>query len=184
MLRPSISSDRTRTAWTLEKTKENITSKEHTERRRFPSTPCWQATNFVFTTAFESCETAKSVLAPRRSGEEKEIDFDPEQLTRITQKERNVSQVRGDSMLKLTANRETLIHRASDQAEFSRTVDIEQFFITNDSVVDGNSTTPRCSEYSEPRISQNSRLRAMLLDHVKIGSVTEIEVSNLQERWL
>ena len=42
-------------------------------------------------------------------------------------------------MLKLTANRETLIHRASEQAEFfSRKMEIEQFRTTNESVVDGN----------------------------------------------
>ena len=42
--------------------------------------------------------------------------------------------------------------------------------------MDGNSSTPRRREYSEPRNSQNSTLRAMLIDHVKIGPVTEIDV--------
>ena len=45
-------------------------------------------------------------------------------FTLITHSGRNVSQCRGDSMLKLTANRETLIHRAAEQAIFARLVDI------------------------------------------------------------
>ena len=85
-------------------------------------------------------DTEKLVLAPRRSEEEEQKDVDPEQLTLITQKERNVSQSRGDSMLKLTANRETLIHRASEQGAFARTVEIGQFKITKESAVDGNSS--------------------------------------------
>ena len=64
-------------------------------------------------------------------------------------------------MLKLTANREPLTHKASEQAQFARTVDIRQFYITNDSVVDGNSSTPLCTEFSELRNSRNSRLQAI-----------------------
>ena len=56
------------------------------------------------------------------SEEEQETDIDTDQLTLITQKERNMSRARGDSMVKLTANRETLFHRASEQAEFASTV--------------------------------------------------------------
>ena len=69
------------------------------------------------------CGTEILVPTPRRSEEEEEIDVDLEQLTTVTQRERKMSQARGDSMLKLTANRETLIHRASEPAEFSRTVE-------------------------------------------------------------
>ena len=69
----------------------------------------------------------KMVLAPRKSEEEKHIDVDPEQLTLISQRGQNMSQARGDSLLQLTANRETLDHRASEQAEFARTVEIGQF---------------------------------------------------------
>ena len=92
------------------------------------------------------------VLTPRRS-EEEEIDLDPEQSTTITGKERNMSQARGDSMLKLTANRETLIHRGFRKAEFARTVEIGQLAITNEPVMYGNSSTPLC-KYSEPRKSR------------------------------
>ena len=40
-------------------------------------------------------------------------------------------------MLKLTANRDTLIHKASEHAEFARTVESGHFYITNESVMDG-----------------------------------------------
>ena len=86
------------------------------------------------------------VLTPRTAEEKEQIDIDPEPLSTRTQKERNMSQARGDSMLKLIANRETLIHRASDR------------------------------EYSEPRYSRSSRLQAVLTGHVKIGPVTAIDV--------
>ena len=69
-------------------------------------------------------------------------------------------------MLNLTANRETPIHRASEQAEFIRMVVIWHFFFTHESVMDGNSSTFLCREYSEPR---NSHV-------LKIGPVKESEV--------
>ena len=50
------------------------------------------------------------------------------------------------------------------------------FYSTNESVRDGNSSTPLCREYSEPRNSLSSRINAALIDHVKIGPVTGIEV--------
>ena len=49
-------------------------------------------------------------------------------------------------MLKLTANRKTMIHRASEQTEFARTVEVGQFRITNESVMDGNISTPLSRE--------------------------------------
>ena len=110
------------------------------------------------------------------SEEKQEIDFDPEQLTIITQKDRNMSRARGDSMLKLTANREMLFHRASEQAECAGTAEIGQFYIKSESVVDGNSCTRVCRKYSQARDSQYSRIQAILNDHVNIGPVTEIEV--------
>ena len=84
-------------------------------------------------------------------------------------------QARGDSLLQLTENHETLIRKASEHAVFATTVE-------------NNSKSPMnplwtetvllllCREYSEPRKSQNSRLQAVLTDHVKIGPVTGIEV--------
>ena len=69
-------------------------------------------------------ETEHLVLTPRRYEEEEEVDLDPEQLTIVTQEERNMAHARGDSMLKLTGNRKTLIHRASEQAEVARTVEM------------------------------------------------------------
>ena len=44
-------------------------------------------------------------------------------------------------MLKLTANLETLLHRAAEQTNFARTVETGQFHITNESVLDGSSST-------------------------------------------
>ena len=59
-------------------------------------------------------ENEQLVPTPRKS---EETDFEPEQLTTITKCERNTSQARGDPMLKFTANREKLIHRASENAK-------------------------------------------------------------------
>ena len=86
------------------------------------------------------------VLTPRTGEEKEQIDIGPEQLSTSTQKEWNMSQARGDSMLKLIANRETLIHRASYR------------------------------EYSEPRYSRSSRIQAVLTGHVQVGPVTAIDV--------
>ena len=78
-------------------------------------------------------------------------------------------------MLQLTEKHETLIRRTSKQAEFARTMEIGQFYITNESVTDGNGSSPLCREDSEPRNSRYSRFFAFLHDHVEIGPVTEIE---------
>ena len=67
-------------------------------------------------------ETEHLLRTARKSEEEEEEEtaFDPEQLTVKTKKkkERNMPRARGDSMPKLTSNRETLIHRASALANF------------------------------------------------------------------
>ena len=76
-------------------------------------------------------DTEHLVLAPRRSEGEGQLDLDPEQLTRIVQKERNMAQARGESMPKLIANRETLIHRASELEQCARTVVNGQLIITH-----------------------------------------------------
>ena len=68
-----------------------------------------------------------------------------------------MSQARSDSMLKLIANRDTLIHRASEQVKCTKTFDSGQLYLTKDAVVDGHSSTPSCRESPEPRNSQNSR---------------------------
>ena len=70
-------------------------------------------------------------------------------------------------MLKLTANRETQIHKASEQAAFARTVVIGKFYITYGSVVDGHSSTffffDRILRAKELSISS---LQAILDNHV------------------
>ena len=85
-------------------------------------------------------------------------------------------QARSDSMLQLTENRETLIRETSEHAAFARTVEIGQFYIANETVVDANSSTLICRECSEPLNSQGSRLQSVLNGRVKIGPVTGIEV--------
>ena len=48
-----------------------------------------------------------------------------------------------------------------------------QFYVINESVMDGNSSTLLCREYSA---SRNPRVQANLHDHVKIGPVTQNDV--------
>ena len=83
---------------------------------------------------------------------------------------------RSDSLLQLTENRETPIRETSEQAAFARTVEIGQFYIANESVMDGNSSTLICivvlrtTEFSKFEISKQ-----FLLIMLKIGPVTGIE---------
>ena len=56
-------------------------------------------------------------------------------------------------MLHLTENRETLIRRASEQASCTRTVEIGQFYVTNESVRKGNR-----SIFSYAENAQNHRI--------------------------
>ena len=87
-----------------------------------------------------------------------------------------MQQARGDSLVQLTENHETMIRKASEQRASARTMVNGHFYSTNESVRDGNSISPLCTEYSEPRNSLCSRINAALIDHVKIGPVTGIEV--------
>ena len=57
-----------------------------------------------------------------------------------------MAQARGDSIPILTANRETVIHSTSKQEEFASMVEIGQIYITNESVIDGNSSTLECGK--------------------------------------
>ena len=65
-------------------------------------------------------------------------------------------------MVQPTENREALIHRASEQGAIARTVENGRFCTSNESGVNGNSSTPLCRDFSEPRDSRNSRLQAVL----------------------
>ena len=98
-------------------------------------------------------ETENLVLTPRRSVEEEQINVDPDQLSIITREERNMSQ--GLRRLHAKTRCES---RDSDSQSFrtgriAKTVDIGQFNVTNESVIDGNSSTSTllCREYSGPR---------------------------------
>ena len=101
-------------------------------------------------------EIEKQIPTPRTAEDEEQIDLEPEQLTLITQKYWKMQQAR--------------------QASFARAVENGQFFFTNGSVVDGNSSSLPCRECSEPRNSPYSRLQTVLTYHVNIGPVTGIEV--------
>ena len=86
-------------------------------------------------------ETDNQAPTPRTAEDEEQIDLEPEQLTLITQKTTKMPQARSASLPQLTENRETLIRKASEQAAFARTVENGQFYITDESVMDGNSCT-------------------------------------------
>ena len=77
-----------------------------------------------------------------------------------------MAQAHDDSALP-KENHETMIRKASEQAVLARAVENGQFYITNEFVMNGNSCTPLCREYSEPRNSQSSRLQAVLTNHCK-----------------
>ena len=84
-------------------------------------------------------ETQKLVHRPRNSEEEEEEE---EKRPRRRAVDKNHAKARGSSMLKLTADRETLLHKASEQA-----VEIGLFCIINESVMDGNKSTLHCRDY-------------------------------------
>ena len=85
------------------------------------------------------------------------IDLEPEQLTLITQKQQTMPQARGDSLLQLTENLESLIRRVSER-------DGKQFhFFYAENAKNQQNLTVR-------------DLQPVLTDHVKIEPVTGIEV--------
>ena len=141
--------------------------------RRLSSRPLWQATCCAFTIVFaENWVPTPRIYIGRRTRDRPR----PRAVDINYAKTAETPQARDDSMLQLTENHETLIRRASEQAEFARTMEIGQFHITNESVTDGNGSCPLCREDSDPRNSRYSRCLAILHDHVEIGPVTEIEV--------
>ena len=111
--------------WTVEERRRAFTSsKEQSKTRRFSSKPYWQATYHVFlpSTFANGSETENMVLTLRRVCHEDPIDLEPEQLTLITPKQRNVPpSSRRLELLHFTKNRRTLIWRVAEQAEFART---------------------------------------------------------------
>ena len=175
-----MSCDSTIIAWTIQKTMRNYHLQCTFDNKEILTKTILAGDLLKFYNCIcQWYETENLVPTPRKSEEEEEIDVNPQQLTKNTQIERSVSQAWGDSMLKLVANRETLIHRASEQATCASTMDIGTFCITSDSVFDGNSST-----LLEPNISQNSRLRAILIDNVKMDRWQESKYSKLPELWI
>ena len=109
---------------------ENTTSKAYENKKTFIKIIL--AGNFlcIYKNICQLYDTEHLAATPRRSEDGGQIDLDPEQLTI----KRSMSQARGDTPLKLTANRDTLIQRASEQAEFARLVEIGQLCSTSESV--------------------------------------------------
>ena len=72
-------------------TEEAVTiSRVHSTTRRFSSRPYWQPISCVFTIEYASCMRLKNhVFTMRTAGDEEPIDLDREQLSLITQKQRN-----------------------------------------------------------------------------------------------
>ena len=130
----------------------------------------------LYNRIFQWCEIENQIPTPSPAEDEEQLDLEPEQLTLITQKQQTMPQARGDSLLQLTENHETLIRKASEHAVFVTTVENNSKSPMNPSWTE-TVLLLCCREYSEPRKSQNSRLQAVLTDHVKIGPATGIEVS-------
>ena len=114
---------------------ENTTSKAYENKKTFIKITL--AGNFlcIYKNICQLYDTEHLAATPRRSEDGGQIDLDPEPLTT----KRSMSQARGDTPLKLTANRDTLIQRASEQAEFARLVEIGQLCSTSESVMAGTS---------------------------------------------
>ena len=95
------------------------------------------------------CETEHQVPTPRPAEDEEQIDLEPEQLTSIAQQQQKSATSSRRFVLQHTQHHETLIRRASEQAVFATTVEKGQIYITNDSVMDGNSSTPLWRENTQ-----------------------------------
>ena len=138
----NISSDGTITAWTLEERRKNLPLPRHIWKHWdcHPDHAGRQPTMYL-----QLCDPESLVLAPRKFGRRNgKSTSTPEQLTLITQKAAEHITSSSDSLLSLTANRETLTHRDSEQAEFARTVEIGHLNIANEPVIDENSSSPLC----------------------------------------
>ena len=139
----NVSSDSSITAWPIEQRKKKLPLPKHIwEHKDVHQEWKWQATYCVSTIAFASGVIPKKLAPTQRRLEEEEIFLD-----------RNMSQAPGDSML------ETLIHKASAQAEFARRVEIGSCENTNEPVVDLNSFTQRilrAKEFSKFKLSSCS----------------------------
>ena len=113
------------------------------------------------------------VPTPRTAEDAEQIDLEPEQMTLLSQKQRQIA----TSSRRLVAR----THRGSRDADsesfcvaFARTVEMDSFFSTSECGMEGNSSSTRlCGEYSEP---MNFIIRddKQLLP-IKIGTVIGIE---------
>ena len=173
-----ISSDTAILVWTIEERRKKLPLPKYLINTILRSNlPC------VYKRMCQWYDTEKLVSTPKRSEDDEQIDLDPEQFTIITQKHQKMPQARGDSLLQLTENRETQIHRASELADYARTVESGQIFFTNGSVMDGNSSALSCRWYAELRNSQNSILQSIPNPSHQDRASDRIWYLNLQELW-
>ena len=158
-------------AWTIEEHRENITSTELLITKRFTSILFWHAT--LKKKIFEkNIIVFANGMRPKiwylRSGSRKN-------RRKWTSAPSSWQKLRKDGGMwhKLAAtlcwNSEALITGLPNRRNLPE-LDIGQFYITK------NGSSQKCTEYSEPWKSQDTRLRAMFIDHVKIWPVTGIEV--------
>ena len=92
------------------------------------------------------------------------------------------SEARGDLMPKLTANRETLIHRASEQSEFARTVENWQFFITKKDIGLTHSVVPPTNPDSSVVRAETERLFTFVHCKTTVKGSQSIQISSLSNR--
>ena len=121
----SYPSDRTIVAWITEEISE-----AHMRTRKIFISTILAGIYHVFSIACASGMIKKIWFLHREDRKKKSKSIPtPSSWHSFTQKHWDMPQARGDSLLKLTANRKALIHRASEQAEFAKTMVIGQFFL-------------------------------------------------------
>ena len=112
-----ISSDRTIVAWTVEERMNKYHFQDTFENEKILIKTVLAGDQLcVCRSICQWHDTEQLVLTPRGAEDGGLIDLEHEQLTLIAQQLRKMPKARGDSMVKLSANRETLIHMASEQA--------------------------------------------------------------------
>ena len=145
---PDISSDKAVIAWTVAERKKQLQDTRD-DKRILSKATLGSIFRRVYHRICQWYETENQVFAPRTAEHDEQVDLEPVQLTFTTQQQETMRQARCDPLLQLTESQD-------EQAAFARTVEIGQFQNTNETVMDGNSSTRSCREDSEPRISQSS----------------------------
>ena len=175
---PNFSSDRATIAWTDEEKQAEVTTSQGTfdDNKSFINTILESKLLCTYKRICQWYETEHLVPPPRLAEDKEQIDLDSEQLTCIPQKQRNMPQARGDSLL-LTEKSRDAHSRGFRTSNICRNggnwthVCIFPYisFEPVNLLWMKNSSTPLCREYSRSKNSQDSRIIAIRNDHVKIG---------------